>query len=520
MHLLSNHLGGRWQDGQGEGALLRDPVTAEPLARASSAGLDLAGGFAHARRAGGAALRALGYAGRAALLARVAEVLQAHRDKYYGIALRNSGTVQADSAVDIDGALYTLSYYARLGATLEGGALRADGDSVPLAREQAYASRHVLAPVRGVALLINAFNFPAWGLWEKAAPALLSGVPVIVKPATATAWLAHEMVRDVLQAGVLPEGALGIVCGAADGLLDALQPLDVLSFTGSADTAARLRAHPRLARDGVRLNAETDSVNSAVLGPDAQPGSPAFDSLVREAVREITVKSGQKCTAIRRIMVPQPLYAAVAEAIAARLAAVTVGNPRNASVRMGALVSRAQWDAVQAGVVQLRAQTELLYDGSAVTLVDADAAISACAAPWLLGAPDPDAHPQVHRTEVFGPVATLMPYRDAPHAWDLARRGEGSLVMSAYSDDSAFLARTASELADSHGRVHLVSPEAARAHTGHGNVMPQSVHGGPGRAGGGEELGGARALAFYHRRCAVQGAPGRLDALEPLLGAG
>lgn len=514
LHTLSNYLGGRWLDGQDADATLRDPVTGEALARASSAGLDLAAGFDHARRHGGAALRALGYAGRAAMLARLAEALQTHRDKYYDIALRNSGTVRNDSAVDIDGALYTLGYYARLGATLEGGALRLDGDQAALAKHDAYASQHVLAPVRGLALLINAFNFPAWGLWEKAAPALLSGVPIVLKPATATAWLAHEMVRDAIAADVLPPGALGVVCGSADGLLDALHPLDLLSFTGSADTAARLRAHPRLAHDGVRLNAETDSVNSAILGPDAAPGTPAFDSLVGEAVREITVKSGQKCTAIRRIMVPSAHYQATAEAIAARLAEVTVGNPRNESVRMGALVSRAQFDAVQAGLAGLRADSDVLFDGGSVALADADPAVAACMAPWLLGVPDPDSHPTVHCTEVFGPVAALLPYRDVEHAWDMARRGQGSLVVSAYSDDTGFLARTATELADSHGRVHLVSPEAARAHTGHGNVMPQSMHGGPGRAGGGQELGGLRALGFYHRRCAVQGAPERLRALD------
>lgn len=512
MQELTSFLGGRWQPLQPGGAVLRDPVTGESLAQVDGAVPDLAAAFAHARERGGPALRALGASGRGALLARLAGTMQAQRDKYYDIALRNSGTVKNDSAIDIDGALYTLSYYAKLAASLPEGRLRADGDAVPLARDNAFASRHVLAPVRGVALLINAFNFPAWGLWEKAAPALLSGVPVVVKPATATAWLAHEMIRDV--AALLPTGAISLVCGSSAGLLDALEPLDLLSFTGSADTAALLRAHPRLARDGVRLNAETDSVNSAILGPDAQPGSPAFESLVREVVREITIKSGQKCTAIRRVMVPEALYDDVAQAVATKLAGITVGNPRNESVRMGSLVSRAQFDAVRTGLGQLRAHCDVLFDGSTVLLVDADPEVSACAAPWLLGTRDPDGNTDVHSIEVFGPVATLMPYRDPAHAWELARRGQGSLVMSAYSDDSDFLARTAAELADSHGRVHLVSPEAAKVHTGHGNVMPQSIHGGPGRAGGGEELGGLRALAFYHRRCAVQGAPGRLQALD------
>ncbi|MBV7484199.1 3,4-dehydroadipyl-CoA semialdehyde dehydrogenase [Bordetella sp. BOR01] len=515
---LPNFVAGRWVAGTGPGTCLRDPLSGTALATVDSTGLDLPGACGWARQVGGAALRALSYAQRAALLAKVAEVLQANRDKYYDIALRNAGTVRQDSAVDIDGGIYTLSYYAKLGAGLADQGFRADGEPVSLARDDAYAVQHIAVPVRGLALLINAFNFPSWGLWEKAGPALLSGVPIVVKPATATAWLAHEMVSDVLAAAVLPEGALSLVCGASTGLLDALAAGDVLSFTGSSDTAALLRAHPRVARDGVRMNAETDSLNCAVLGPDAAEGGAACDALVREAVREITVKSGQKCTAIRRILVPQAAYARVADTIASRLAGITVGDPRNADVRMGSLVSRAQHDDVQAGIRALRAGSEVLFDGGQVRLVDADPAVAACVAPWLLGAPDPDSHPLAHDREVFGPAATLMPYRDTAHAYALARRGQGSLVASVYSDDTGFLARSALELADSHGRVHLVSPEAAKAHSGHGNVMPQSLHGGPGRAGGGEELGGLRALALYHRRAAIQGAPGRLRGLADATG--
>lgn len=515
---LENFLAGQWAAGNGPGATLRDPLSGAALARADSAGLDLAAGFEWARRHGGQALRALTYADRAALLARVAEVLQANRDKYFDIAMRNSGTVRQDSSIDIDGGIYTLSYYARLGARLSGQAMMADGEPVALARDNAYAVQHISTPARGLALLINAFNFPSWGLWEKAAPALLSGVPIVVKPATATAWLAREMVADVLAAAILPQGALSLVCASHPGLLDALAPGDLLSFTGSSDTAALLRAHRRVTHDGVRMNAETDSLNCALLGPDAASGGPAFDAMVREVVREITIKSGQKCTAIRRILVPQEAYERAAQAIAAELAAVTVGDPRHPDVRMGSLVSRRQHDDVQSGIQALRAHSQVLFNGDAVRLIDADPKVAACVAPWLLGAPEPDTHPLAHQLEVFGPVATLMPYRDAEHALDLARRGQGSLVASIYSDDSAFFARSAHELADSHGRLHWVSPEAAKTHTGHGNVMPQSLHGGPGRAGGGEELGGLRALSFYHRRTAVQAAPERLQALAGPMG--
>ncbi len=513
--LLSNFVGGRWQAGRGAGTALVDPVLGHELVRVDATGLDLPAAFAFAREQGGAALRALTYRERAALLAAAGKVMQGQRDAYYEIATANSGTVKNDSAVDIDGALYTLGWYARQGDALGDRQWLDDGDAVALAKDGSFQSRHVLVPTRGVALLINAFNFPAWGLWEKAAPALLAGVPVIVKPATATAWLTQRMVRDIVDAGVLPVGALSVVCGGSAGLLDALQPFDVVSFTGSADTAATIRAHDAVVRRSVRVNAEADSVNSALLLPGEAPGSAAFDLLVKEVAREMTVKSGQKCTAIRRVFVPEALYDAAADAIGARLAKTTVGNPRNDTVRMGALVSRAQLAAVRDGLARLRAHADELHDGATHALVDADPAVACCVGPTLLGVRDADATDVVHDTEVFGPVATLLPYRDTAHAVALARRGQGSLVASLYGSDAGALAAAALELADSHGRVHVVSPEVAASHTGHGNVMPQSLHGGPGRAGGGEELGGLRALAIYHRRSAVQAGSAVLGALEP-----
>jgi 3,4-dehydroadipyl-CoA semialdehyde dehydrogenase len=492
--------------------LLRDPVLGAGLARAGADDEDMAACYRWARDRGGPALRALTYPGRAALLDQVLRTLQARRDHYLDLSLRNSGTVARDSAIDVDGALYTLSYYAKLGHGLPDAHHLADGDFVSLGRDGSFGSRHVRVPSRGVALLINAFNFPAWGLWEKAAPALLSGVPIVVKPATATAWLTHEMVRDVIDAGILPEGALSIVCGRPAGLLDALDSLDLVSFTGSADTAAELRRHPRLLRDGVRFNAETDSINSAILAPDGS--RQAEDLLVREVERELTSKSGQKCTAIRRILVPADRFDAVAEALAARLAGVTVGDPRNPDVRMGSLVSTGQRRTVEAGIDALANTCDTVFDGRHRTAIQAPED-SACVAPMLFGARDPDAHPEIHRTEIFGPVATLMPYRDIGHAIHLARRGMGSLVASVYGEDGAALAQAAESLAESHGRVHLVSPETAKTQTGHGNVMPQSSHGGPGRAGGGQELGGVRALDFYHRLAALQGSPDVLGRIVP-----
>lgn len=511
--LLPNYFAGRWQAGTGAGTALFDPVLGNELVRVDATGLPLANGFEFARTHGGPALRALSYRERAGLLAAVGKVLQAQRDTYYEIALANSGTVKNDSAVDIDGALFTLGAYARIGETLGERRFLLDGEAQRLAKDALFQSQHVLVPTRGVALFINAFNFPAWGLWEKAAPALLSGVPVIVKPATATAWLTQRMVRDVVDAGVLPPGALSVVCGSSAGLMDQLQPFDVVSFTGSADTAAVIRSHPAVVKHSVRVNIEADSLNSALLLPGDAPGSEAFELLVKEVAREMTVKSGQKCTAIRRVFVPEALYEPVAEAIGARLKKTTVGNPRNETVRMGALVSRAQLAAVRDGLAQLKQHTQVLHDGASHTLVDADPAVACCIGPTLLGTRDADHADRVHDTEVFGPVATLLPYRDTAHALALVRRGQGSLVSSLYGSNPAALASAAIELADGHGRVHVVSPDVAALHTGHGNVMPQSLHGGPGRAGGGEELGGQRALGFYHRRSAVQASQTVLGAL-------
>ncbi|WP_044248661.1 3,4-dehydroadipyl-CoA semialdehyde dehydrogenase [Chondromyces apiculatus] len=509
---LKNYVGGAWIAGSGDGTPLLDPVTGEELVRVSSEGLDLDQAFTFARDKGGAALRAQTYAARAALLGEIVKVLKAKSDDYYAISTQNSGTTKADSGMDIEGALFTLSYFAKLGASLGDARALPDGDGYSLNKDGGFRAQHVLTPTRGLALFINAFNFPAWGLWEKAAPALLSGVPVIIKPATATAWLTQRMVADVIAAGVLPEGALSVICGSARGLLDRIQPFDVVSFTGSADTAAKLRAHPTFVERSARINVEADSLNSALLAPSAAPGTGAFDAFITEVTREMTIKSGQKCTAIRRAFVPAAHFDAAAEALRAKLAKITVGNPRNETVRMGSLVSRDQRDSVLAGLAALRRDTELLFDGSATQLVDADPTVAAIVAPHLLGLRKDDA-PSVHDIEVFGPVATLIPYRDEAHALSLARRGGGSLVASVYSDDDAETARLALDLADTHGRVHAVSGAVAKAHTGHGNVMPQSLHGGPGRAGGGEELGGLRALAFYHRRAAIQAPAGAFEHL-------
>jgi 3,4-dehydroadipyl-CoA semialdehyde dehydrogenase len=512
MTYLQNYLSASWQPQSGPDNRLLDPVTGEHIASVGGVADGVPQGFTFARESGGVALRALSYRQRAEMLGAIGKVLQANKEAYYAISQSNSGTTKNDSAVDIEGAGYTLSYYARLGGAIASNVLM-DGEPVVLSKDQLFQSQHILTPIHGLALFINAFNFPAWGFWEKAAPALLSGVPVVIKPATVTAWLTHRMVADVIAAGILPPGALSIVCGSAAGLLDALQPFDVLSFTGSAATAGILRSHPAVAQHSVRVNIEADSLNASILGPDAAPGTESFDLFVRELAREMTTKSGQRCTAIRRALVPEKYYDAVAQAVGAQLAKVRVGNPRSEEVSMGSLVGRDQYDSVCEGIARLSAEAQVLHDGSRQPLIDADAAIASCASPTLLGLRDGDQARLVHDHEVFGPVSTLLGYRDGDHAFALARRGLGSLVVSAFSADDTFLATAARELGSAHGRVHLVSPAVGKTQTGHGNVMPASTHGGPGRAGGGEELGGLRALNFYHRRSAVQGPASVLQAL-------
>lgn len=510
---LPNYLSGQWQPVTGQPNILVNPVTGEELAATGGIAEGLPEGFEFARNQGAAALRAMTYGERAAMLGEIAKVLQANKDDYYEISISNSGTTHNDSAVDIEGATFTLNYFAKTGSALGDARVLLDGSAQSLSKDQSFQSQHILTPVKGLALFINAFNFPAWGLWEKAAPALLSGVPVVVKPATVTAWLTHRMVADVIAAGILPSGALSIVCGSSAGLLNALAPFDVLSFTGSAETAAQIRSHAAIVRHSVRTNIEADSLNSSILGPDAAPGTPAFDLYVREIVREMTTKSGQRCTAVRRALVPQRYFDAVAEAVSAKLNDIIVGNPRNAEVRMGSLVSREQFESVHRGVSHLATEVSVLRDGRHQQLIDADPSVAACVAPTLLGTVDADRTSLVHDHEVFGPVSTLLGYRDTEHAIAVAHRGLGSLVTSLFSADDTWLAQAAPHLAASHGRVHAVTPEVGKTQTGHGNVMPASIHGGPGRAGGGEELGGLRGLGFYHRRSAVQAARSTLDQL-------
>jgi len=511
---LANYVCGEWREGSGAGEALIDPVTGEELARISSQGIDIVAALEFARKTGGPALRELSYKQRADLLGKMAEVLAANRDEYFRISLLNLGANQADASFDVDGAIYTVKYYAKIGQALADAKLLKEGAPVSISKTGVFFGQHFLAPVKGVAVFINAFNFPAWGFCEKAAPALLAGVPVVVKPASPTAWLAQRMVEDVVKAGVLPRGAVSIVCGSARELLEHVGESDVVSFTGSADTAVKIRAHANVLRRSVRVNVEADSINSVILGPFVAPGVELFDLLIKEVVREMTLKAGQKCTAIRRIFVPRGQMKFVGEAIAAKLAALKVGNPRNAEVKMGPVVNKAQQAACFAGLRQLKQECTVLFGGEGdFQPVDADAAKSAFVPPTLLACHDGLSAKFVHDVEVFGPAATLIGYDTTDEVVALARRGLGSLVASIFATDAEFIESVVLGIGDLHGRIMVVDSSVGNQFTGHGNVVPSCLHGGPGRAGGGEELAGLRALLLYHRRFVVQGPPSLTAAL-------
>ena len=514
---LPNYVAGQWKEGSGPGTPLVDPVTGDELARISSEGVDLKTALEFARFQGGPALRDLTYKQRADLLGKVGEMLSANRDEYFRLSLLNLGATQADASFDVDGALYTMKYYAKIGRALADGKLLREGTQLSLSKTGTFGAQHFLTPAKGVAVFINAFNFPAWGFCEKAAPALLSGVPVLVKPASPTAWLAHKMVEDVVKSGVLPPGSVSLVCGSARELLDHVSEEDIISFTGSADTAAHIRTHSNVVHRSVRVNIEADSINSAILGPDCAPGSDLFDLLVKEVLKEITLKAGQKCTTIRRVFAPRQALKALGEAVSSRLSATKVGNPRNPEVKVGPVVNKAQQSACLEGLKKLRSECSVIFGGNDhFEPLDADPQKAAFVQPTLLASNDGLASKYVHDVEVFGPVVTLIAYDSAKDLIPLVRRGSGSLVASVFSNDFTLLQEVVLGIGDLHGRILAVDSSVGAQHTGHGNVVPSCLHGGPGRAGGGEELAGLRALLLYHRRFVVQGPTNYLKDLSGL----
>jgi len=503
---LANYVSGQWLEGTGAGELLIDPVTGDELARISSQGVDLEGALSYARTHGGPALRQMAYAHRAELLSKIADVLAANRDEYFRLSLLNLGANQADASFDVDGAIYTMKYYAKIGKALGDGKILKEGAQIPLSKSGVFAGQHFLLPSKGAAVFINAFNFPAWGFCEKAAPALLSGVPAVVKPASPTAWLAHRMVEDIVKANLLPPGAVSLICGSARDLLNHAREEDVVSFTGSAETAARIRSHSNVLHRSVRVNIEADSINTAILGPDCTPGTDLFELFLKEVVREMTLKAGQKCTAIRRVLAPREQLNGLGLAIVERLSAIKVGNPRNPDVKMGPVVNKAQQSSCLEGLAKLKQECEILFGGDPnFQPIDADPQKSAFVQPTLLSSRNGLQAKHVHDVEVFGPVATLVAYDRLEDLIAITRLGLGSLVASVFSNDPSFTRETILGIGDLHGRILAVNSEVGTQHTGHGNVVPSCLHGGPGRAGGGEELAGLRALSLYHRRFALQG---------------
>ncbi|MDO9496309.1 MAG: phenylacetic acid degradation bifunctional protein PaaZ [Nocardioides sp.] len=510
--LLESYAVGRWHRASDEGTPLRDAATGEEVARISSAGLDLGAMVAHARTVGGPALRELTFHERAGLLKQLAKHLGAGKDELYDLSLR-TGATRRDSMVDIDGGLGTVFSYASKGTReLPNDTVVLDGALEPLGKGGTFVGQHLYTSRPGVAVQINAFNFPVWGMLEKLAPAFLAGLPTIVKPASQTAYLTELVVRRIVESGILPEGTLQLLCGSASGLLDELTVQDSVAFTGSAHTAGLLRTHSNVLHGGVRLGVEADSLNCSILGPDVTADDPELDLFVKGVVAEMTVKAGQKCTAIRRAIVPVGMADTVIEAITARLATVVVGNPAHEDVRMGALASLEQRDEVRKAVQALRASAEVVYgDPERVDLVDADAERGAFLSPLLLRARPGAVEP--HDVEPFGPVSTVLTYESVEEAVGLAARGKGSLVGSLVTHDPEVARTVVLGLAPWHGRILVLDRDDAGESTGHGSPLPVLVHGGPGRAGGGEELGGVRGVLHHMQRTAVQGSPDMLTAI-------
>lgn len=511
MSHLSNYALDRWYKADGGLVSIPSALDGSVVAQTSSQGLDFAAMLHHARTVGGPALRALTFHERARILKGLAEAISTRKEELYALAA-HTGATRTDNWVDIEGGAGTLYAYSSKGRReLPNARILIDGDVEPLSKRGSFIGQHVYTPLQGVAVHINAFNFPVWGMLEKLAPTLLAGVPAIVKPATATAYVTEAAFRIMIETGLLPAGALQLIVGSTGDLFDHLTGQDVVSFTGSAETAAKLQNHPVIAREGVRFVAERDSLNAAILGPDALPDSPEFALFVKEVAREMTVKAGQKCTAIRRALVPAALIDAVQEALIATLSKVKVGNPASEGITMGALVGRSQLADVRDKVALLSREARIVH-GDAGPVAGADER-GAFLAPVLLRCDDPDAADLLHEVEAFGPVATLMPYRDIAHAVAIANRGKGSLALSIVTHDPAVAQELLLGVGSFHGRIHFLNRDCARESTGHGSPLPGLVHGGPGRAGGGEELGGIRGVKHYMQRTALQGSPDMLSAL-------
>ena len=511
---VSSYAAGRWVAPDSGARAIASAITGDIIAQAGNSSLDVAGMHGYARDVGGPNLRKLTFHDRARMLKALAMYLSEHKQKLYDLSFE-TGATQSDHAFDIDGGIGTMFVFASKGRReMPDAQIYLDGEIEQLGRTGTFLGQHVCVPMQGAGIHINAYNFPVWGMLEKFAPTFLAGVPSIVKPATASCYVTHLCVQLMLESGILPEGALQLISGGVGDLLLHTDAQDVISFTGSAQTALMLRSTPHLLENSVKFVAEQDSLNASVLGADVAPGTAEFDLFIKESHREMTTKAGQKCTAIRRIMAPSAHVEAVIEALCSRLAKTTIGDPRDPATRMGALVSRSQRDDVIEKAAILGTEAERVFgDPENFEVHGADRQKGAFLTPMLFHCADPDAAQRLHDTEAFGPVSTVMPYRDADHATRLLNRGMGSLVASVITRDGDLARQMVMGAAAWHGRLYFNNADSMAESTGHGAPMPHMVHGGPGRAGGGEELGGIRGVMHYMQRTAIQGSPDILTAI-------
>ncbi len=512
MKSLENYILGQWNAGRSMQAPLTDASTGEVFAETSTAGINFSEVLAYGRTVGSPVLRKMSFHDRARRLKALALYLMERKETYYALSSK-SGATKVDSWIDIEGGIGNLFVYSSKGRReLPNLPYLIDGKPEGLSKGGSFIGQHICVPLEGVAIHINAFNFPIWGMLEKFAVNFLAGMPAIIKPATVTSYLTECMVRDIIKSGILPEGSLQILCGSVGDMLDHVTSQDVVTFTGSASTGQKLKAHPRLISESVRYNMEADSLNCSILGPDALPTTPEFDLFIKEVAKEMTVKTGQKCTAIRRAIIPAALVDDVAKALKDRLATIKIGDPRVEGVRMGPLASKDQQKDVNEKVMLLRKSCDLLYGGTSdFEIIGGNRELGAFYSPTLLLCAKPFANKEVHEIEAFGPVTTLIPYQNTDEAVALARLGGGSLVGSLVTMDREFAKEVVIRTASQHGRLLILNRLNAKESTGHGSPMPQMVHGGPGRAGGGEEMGGLRGLHHFMQRTALQGDPTTLS---------
>ena len=514
MAKLENYVLGSWMTGDGEGQILYNAIDGSSIATASTKGIDFDAVLKYARTKGNSALRKMTFQERGRMLRALALYLLERKDKFYAISAK-TGATKIDSWIDIEGGIGNLFSNASLRRKLPDESFCLDGDAIQLSKQNTFMGHHILVPKEGVAVHINAYNFPVWGMLEKIAVNLLAGVPAVVKPATVTSYLTEAVVKEIIGSGILPDGALQLLCGSAGDILNHVNSQDVVTFTGSAHTGLMLKSHTNILSENIPFNMEADSLNCIVLGEDVLPGQAEWDIFIKEVKKEMTVKAGQKCTAVRRIFVPENKIEAVWKALIPELEKTLIGNPSNEKVRMGALASKDQCAEVRNQVQKLLASSELLYGSlDSVAVVDADAEKGAFMSPMLLLNSQPFTNEDSHNIEAFGPVSTIMPYKNLDEAIELSKKGKGSLCSSIVTNNSSTAKKYVLGAASYHGRILVLNSECAKESTGHGSPLPLLVHGGPGRAGGGEEMGGLRGIKHYLQRTAIQGSPSMITSIS------